>query len=158
MWGRCGRVHGVSVEIVLKWGKVCWDAERYGDVGGPQTLLHLLHTSPHTLHTHPTLISSLTQHLPHSPDTSLYSFPHSPPTSPHSLTLPHTPHIFPHTFPHFYPHSPHLTPFLHLPQHFPTLTPILPHNPHASSNTFPYFIIYPIPNFLTFSFIAKLVQ
>ena len=33
VWERCGRVYGVSVEIVLKWGKVCWDAERCGDVG-----------------------------------------------------------------------------------------------------------------------------
>ena len=27
-WGRCGKVYGVSVEVVEKWGKVCWDVRR----------------------------------------------------------------------------------------------------------------------------------
>ena len=119
-WSECGG----CVEV----GKVCWEAERCGDVGEPT----------HSSTPFPTP-STLTRHLfPHSPDTSLHTFPHSPPTSPHSLTLP-TP-LFPHfsfTSPNTFPHS----------------LPILPHNPHASSNTSlcsPYFIIYLMPQFLTF--------
>ena len=30
MWGRCERVHGVSVEVVGKWRKVCRDVGRAG--------------------------------------------------------------------------------------------------------------------------------
>ena len=40
VWGRCERVYGVSVKGVLKWGKVFWDAERCGDVGGAHTLFY----------------------------------------------------------------------------------------------------------------------
>ena len=98
VWGRCGRVYEVSVEVAKNWWKVCWDvwrsvwggAEKCG--GSPHTHLHLPHTSPHTLHTHPippSTPTTLTQHLsPHSPETSFHTFPHSPHTSPHSFTLP----------------------------------------------------------------------
>ena len=119
----------VSVEVALKWGKVCWDAERCGDVG------ESTHSS--------TSLSTLAQHSssapPHSPDTSLYTFPHSPPTFP--LTLPHTPHTFPLPPPTLYhSHSPY----------FLTTPPTLPFATHALSFT-------PCQNFSLFSFIAKLV-
>ena len=122
-------MYGVTVEVVLKWGKVCWDAEKFGDVGEPTHSSTPLPTP-----------STLTQHLylapPHSPETSLHTFPHSPTTSPHSLTLP-TPLHLSFTSPNTFPHS----------------LSILPHNPHASSNTSlcsPYFIICPMLKFLTF--------
>ena len=126
VWERCGRVYGVSVEVVLKWGKVCWDAERCGDVGSQHTLLHL---SPHP---------------PHSPDTSSHTHLTRLSTFSHTHLPP------PHTLSHF-PTS--LTLFLHLPNTFPHSLPILSHNPHASSNTSlcsPNFIIYPMRKFLTF--------
>ena len=51
--GRCGRVYGVSVEVVENWGKcvVMWEdvekcVKRYG--GSPHFVLHLPNTSPHT--------------------------------------------------------------------------------------------------------------
>ena len=146
MRGRCERVYGVSVEIVLKWGKVCWDAER---CGGAHTLFYTFFTP----------LLTLTRHLfAHSPNTSPTHLTRLSTLShiylPHSLTLPHTPHIFPHTFPHFPPHSPHLTPPLHLHQYFPTLL----HNPHALSNTSPYFIIYPVLKFLTFLIYCQISQ
>ena len=62
MFGRCGgcgevwwryeRGYGVSVEVELKWGKVCWDAERCGDVRGAHTLFYTSFTplpTPFTL-------------------------------------------------------------------------------------------------------------
>ena len=131
VWEWCGRLYGVSVEVVLKWGKVCWDAERYGDVGEPTHSSTPLptpstldgHLFPHSPNTSP----------PHSPNTSLHTFSHSPPTSPHFPTP--------------------LTPFLHLSQHFPTLTPLTFSQPPRLLQHFPilpYFIIYPMPKFLTF--------
>ena len=125
---------------MLKWGKVCWDAERCGKVGGAQTLFY---TSPHTLHTHPTSLPTFTQHPPSHLDTNLtrlstFSHTHLPP--PHTLShfpTPLTPFLTP-------PHSPNLTPSLHLPQHFPTHSPYFfttptppPTFPHTSSFT-PY--------------------
>ena len=120
-------VYGVSVGIVGKWGKMCWDEGRCGkEWGSPHTLLHL------------------SLHPRHSPDTS----PHTRPTPlPHIYltrystltsylrTLFHTPHTFPH---------------LSLPPSSPHSLRTLPHNPHTFSNTSPYFIIYPMPKFLTF--------
>ena len=149
MWGRYGSLCGVSVKIVLKWGKVCWGA---GMWRSPHTLLHLLYTSPPT--------STLTRHLfPHSPNTSptrLYTLSHTHlPTLSH--TFQHSSH-FPHTFPHLPLHSPHLTSFFHLPQHFPRT-----HSPHflttsAPSPTLPHTLSFtPYHNFSLFSFIAKLV-
>ena len=96
-------------------------------------------TAHHILHTHPTPLLTLTQHLypapPHSPDTSLHTFSHSPPTSPHSLTLPHTLTPFPTPSPTLsHTHSPSSQP-PRLLQHFPML-PTLYH--------------YPMPEFLTF--------
>ena len=140
----CGEVEG-------KWGKECWDVGsvkkcvgRCGKVWGSlHTLLHFPHTSPHTLHTHPTPFPTppiLTPHLsptpPHSPDTLLHNCLHSPHTFPHSLTLFHTPH----TFPHFLPHA-HLTPYPHLPQYFPTLTP---YTSSQSPHLLQYFPILPV--------------
>ena len=99
LWGRFGRVYGVTVDAVEKWGNVCWNVGRCGE--SPHTLLHLPHTSPH------------------SPDTSLHTFPHSPCIFPHFPTL-LTPFLTsPHTPSHTY-----LTGYL--PQHFPTL-PHSPH-------------------------------
>ena len=117
IWGRSGRVYGVSVEVVLKWGKVCWDAERCG--GAPTlfyTFFTLLPTPPHSpntyFHTHPTPPPH-----PHSPDTSLHFFPHSLPT-------------LSHTFPHL--SSPPLT--YTSPDTFPSPPPTLPTlTPHTSS-------------------------
>ena len=88
--GRCGRVYGVSVEVVGKWGKVCWDVGRCGKMwGGPHAFLRLpytLHSPPHSpntsLHT-PFTPTHTFPHLPHSPDT----FPTPPPTLSHN---PHT--------------------------------------------------------------------
>ena len=99
---RCGRVYGVSVEVVGKWGKECWDVGRCGKMwGGPHTFLRLpytLHSPPHSpntsLHTPfiPTHTSPHTfPHLPHSPDT----FPTPPPT------LSHNPHTSSNTSPYF---------------------------------------------------------
>ena len=34
VWGRCGKVYEVSVEIVGKWRKVCWDEGRRDEVCG----------------------------------------------------------------------------------------------------------------------------
>ena len=84
VWGECGG----CVEV----GKVCWDAERCGDVESQHTLLHL---SPHS---------------PHSPDTSSHN---------HPTPLPRTHLTRLSTLPSYLPTP--LTPFLHLPQHFPTL-------------------------------------
>ena len=124
VWGECGGCVEVG-ESVLKCGEV-WEC------GGANTLFY---TSPHT---HPTPLLTLTRHLspalPHSPDMSIHTFPHSPP----------------HTLSHF---PTPLTPILHLPQYFPTLTPHTSSQPHASSNTSlcsPYFTIYPMLKFFTY--------
>ena len=119
-------MYGVSVEVVLKWGKVLGCGEMWGS---QHTLLHLSPHPPHSpdtsSHTHPTPLPR----TPHSPDTSLHTFSHSPPTSPHSLTLPHTPHTFPSPPPTlFHTHSPY---FLTT----PTLPPTLPYAPHTLSFT-----------------------
>ena len=129
-------MYRVSVEVVLKWGKVCWDAERCGDVGVPtHSSTPFLHLSPHTLHTHPTPISTFTQHLPHSPDTSFHTFPHFPTPltfSPH-LSSPPLTFTFPSPFPTLpHAHSPY---FITTPQFPPTL-PILYHLPHTKISLF----------------------
>ena len=126
VWGECGGCAEV--------GKVCWDAERCGDVG------ELTHSSTplptpstitrHLFHAHPTPLPrtlTLTRHV----------FPHSPPTYPHSLTLPHTHHTFPSPHPIlFHTHSPY---FLTTPTPLPTL-PYAPHLPHAKISHFSHLL------------------
>ena len=88
VWGRCGRVYEVSVEIVGKWGKVCWDVRGVGKSGGAHTFFY---TSPHTRHlfphphTYPTL-------LPHTHLTRLSTLSHT--YFPPSYTLSHFPTFF----------------------------------------------------------------
>ena len=141
VWGEGGGCVEVG-EGVLGCGKV-WGCGRANT---------LFYTSPHTLHTRPIPLPTLTQHLspapPHSPDTSLHTFPHPPPTSPNSLTLPHTPH----TFPHIFPSPPPTLSHTHSPYFLTTLTPppTLPYAPHTLS-------FIPCQNFSLSSFIAKLI-
>ena len=145
MWGSMGKVwKGVWGECggCVKVGKSVLGCGAVWGCGGANTLFY---PSTHILHTHPTPLPTLTPHLssapPHvSPNTSLHTFPHSPPNLSH--TSPHPSHLSfipPNTFPHS--------------------LPILPHNPHASSNTSLcslYFIIYPMLEFLTFLFYCQI--
>ena len=143
-------MYGVSVEIVLKWGKVCWDGERCG----------VAHALFYTLFTPLPSPSTLTRHLfLHSPNT----FPPDPLT--HLTCLSNFPTFTSHlsTLSHYSPLPSHLsslylTPSLHLPQHFLTLTPHTSSQPPRLHQHFP--ILYHLPpyqSFSLFSFIAKLV-
>ena len=133
----------------MKWGKVCWDAERWGE-------------STHSFTPLPTP-STLTRHFfPHSPNTSpphhltrLFTLSHTHlPTLSH--TSPHPSHFSsppptltsPDTFPSTTPTLPHTYSPYFLTN--PTPPPTLPHTPHTLSFT-------PYQNFLLFSFIAQLV-
>ena len=148
MWGSMGEVWK-SV-----WGEcegcveVGESALRCGEVWGYREANTLFYASPRTLHTHPTPFPTLTQHLypapPLSLDTSLHTFPHSPPTFPHSPTLSHTPNTF--------PSPPPTLSHTHYPYFFttPTPPPTLPYASHSLSFT-------SCQNFSLFSFIAKLV-
>ena len=152
-------MYGVSVKVVLKWGKVCWDAERCGNVGGAHTLFY---TSSHTLFIHLTTLPTLTPlHLfphPDSPDTSshthmtrLSTLNSHLPTLPHTLVLTSqslTTLTSPDTFPSPSPTLPHIYSLYFLTNPTPPAT--LPRTPHTLSFT-------PYQNFSLFSFIAKIV-
>ena len=128
VWGECGGCVEVRESVLgceEVWGR-----------GRANTLFY---TFPHTLHTHPTPLPILTQHLspapPHSPDTSLHTFPHS---LPH--TSPHPSHLYPH-----FPSPSQILSHTHSPYFVttPTPPPTLPYAPHTLSFT-------PCQNFLTF--------
>ena len=133
----------MSVEVLGKWGKVCWDEGRCGEVWY-KVWLEPTHSSTHTLHNHSTPFPTLIQHLsPHSPETSLTTLPHSSHTSTHFPTSPHPLHLslyfpspsltpLPHTHSRTSPQAPHLL------QHFP----ILYHLPHTKI----FHVSYLLPN------------
>ena len=141
LWGRCGEVYGVSVEVVGKWEKVCWDVRRCGEVSGtPHTLLHLPYTSSHT---HPTPLPT----RPHSSNTSTSHPSHSPDTYFHTHLPP------PHTLSHLYSPPPTPLPTLTLPDTFPNtssqpprlfqhflILPMLYHLPHTKISHFSHLL------------------
>ena len=148
MWGRCGRVYGVRVEIVGKSVLGCGRCK-----GSPLIFLHLLHISPYT---HPTPLPTLT-------DTSLLIPPLTRHVSPYFSTFTSDLLTLSHTFPypsHLFPHlpSPTQTSFPPSSDTFPTLTSHTSPQPSLLLQHFPILpILYllPIPKF--FSFTAKLI-
>ena len=99
VWGECGDCVEVG-ESVLGCGEV------RGCGGSPHTLLHLLYTSNPTLHTHPTPLSTLTQHLPHTHLTRFSTLSHTHfanflTTSTPFPTLPYTLSFTPTKISHF---------------------------------------------------------
>ena len=113
-----------------------------GEVWGCGSANTLFYTFPHTLHTNPTPLPTLTQHLSPHPHTqltrlSILFYTHLP-------TLSHTRHTFPSPPPTFFhTHSPYLFTT-------PTPPPTLSYAPHTLS-------FASCQNFSLFSFIAKLV-
>ena len=142
-------MYGVSVEIVLKWGKVCWDAERRGNKGGAHTLFY---TSPHTLHLFSHSPSTSSPH-PHTNLTRLSTHFHTHLPPPHTLS--HFPTLL----------TPFLPPILTSPDTLPSPPPTLSHthSPYFLTTptpppTLPHTLSFtPYPNFSLFSFIAELV-
>ena len=106
---RCGRVYGVSGEVLRggegrcekKCGEVCWG------VGSQHKhfLPHSSHLSPFPRHPN-TLPYTLSPHLPGSPSLTLqYTFPHLPPHFPTPFPAsPLTPPTLPYTYFHIFSH------------------------------------------------------